>query len=372
MTPTPEFPDDELDDGLAAPDTSPPVESRVIDTAETDEHRPFTYDIAVSTSNPDVFGLVRRLQNEDMIVPWFQRGYVWTRRQADRFIESLLLNLPVPGIFLAELPGETKQLVLDGQQRLRTLQYFYEGLFDGREYALRYTEPQFRGLTYKKLSTDQRRALDNKTLSATIVRQFEPRGHESIFLIFERINSGGTSLGPQEIRSALFNGPFERLIRELNQLPTWRAVFGPPSKRMKDQELILRYFALTLDGASYSRPMKSFLNDFMEAHRDLKAPTESELRDSFVRPTQLISDALGPVAFRPQSSINAAVFDSVMVGTSRRLSRGIVMDHRAYSSAYFALLDDPDYRKWTGRATADAESVRGRIRLATAAFADVP
>jgi uncharacterized protein with ParB-like and HNH nuclease domain len=352
-------------------DTAERSDPRVLDTAETDEHRPITYDIAVASRDFDVFGLVRRLQQDDILVPDFQRGYVWNRRQADRFIESLLLGLPVPGIFLALLPGQSEHLVLDGQQRLRTLQYFYDGVIDEREFKLRYVERQFEGLTFKSLDDDQRRKLDNTPISATIVRQHEPQGHDAIFLIFERINSGGTSLAPQEIRTALFSGKFESLIRQLNDNEAWRAIFGVPSKRMKDQELILRFFALLFDLHGYSRPMKSYLNDFMRANRNLERVGKDELERSFADSIKLIYGAIGRGAFRPQANINAAVFDSVMVGTALRLRRGPLEDAEHFAAAYFQLLSDDEYRWRTGRATADTESVRSRVHKATQAFEPV-
>jgi hypothetical protein len=149
---------------------------------------------------------------------------------------------------------------------LRTLQFFYDGILNGREFALKFVEPQFEGLTYKTLSDDQRRLLDNTSFNATIVRQQQPAGHESIFLIFERINSGGTSLTAQEIRSALYPDEFQTLLKRLNLMPTWREIFGEqPSARMKDQELILRFFALLHNRKAYKRPMKSFLTDFMKS-----------------------------------------------------------------------------------------------------------
>lgn len=84
-----------------------------------------------------VDGLVQRIQREDIYVPPFQRNFVWSHAQASRFVESMLLGLPVPGIFLFKEPDTQKLLVVDGQQRLRSLQWFYEGVVRGREFSLR-------------------------------------------------------------------------------------------------------------------------------------------------------------------------------------------------------------------------------------------
>src|SRR5689334_5241894 len=102
----------------------------VQDDAESDPTIPHPrYDITSYGSDPDVEGLVRRLNRKEILIPQFQRGYVWRLPEASRFVESLLLGLPVPGVFFAIEPTTNKLLVIDGQQRLKSLQFFYEGVF---------------------------------------------------------------------------------------------------------------------------------------------------------------------------------------------------------------------------------------------------
>lgn len=137
--------------------------------------------IVYSGQDFDAEGLVRRLQRGDILIPTFghaderivaggfQRGFVWTKSQMDRFIETLLLGYPIPGIFLVKQQADLRYLVLDGQQRLRTLQHFYEGIYDGRVFALRNVGERFQGLKYSTLQDDQRRQLDNSYFQATIV-----------------------------------------------------------------------------------------------------------------------------------------------------------------------------------------------------------
>src|SRR5262249_8906843 len=95
---------------------------------ESEETVPFKYSITSYGTDYPVDGLVKRVGSGDIIIPTFQRGYVWSLREASRFVESLLLGLPVPSIFLSKEPESQKLLVIDGQQRLRTLAYFYEGM----------------------------------------------------------------------------------------------------------------------------------------------------------------------------------------------------------------------------------------------------
>ena len=346
------------------------TEPDVDDDATIDpEPVPFKYDITSRGADYPVDGLVKRIRGGGLKIPGFQRQYVWKKRQADRFIESLLLGLPVPGIFLADDP-DSGRLVLDGQQRLRTLQYFYDNRWGARSrFALSYVQEQFRGLTYETLDPPDRDRLDDYEIHATIVKQNQPsEDQSSVFFVFERINSGGTPLAEQEIRSALYQGPLNDLLVDLNADERWRRVFGKPSPRLKDQELILRFLALHYERQLYKRPMKDFLNKFMGRHRRLRGVTAEDMRAVFVGTIDVIDKALGTGAFRPKAAVNAAVFDSTMVGVSTRLSRGPITDPSTVTLAYFELLRDEEYVTAYTRATADEDRLATRIDLAISAF----
>jgi uncharacterized protein with ParB-like and HNH nuclease domain len=141
-----------------------------------DESPILQYAITSYGADYDVEGLVRRIQRGDIYVPSFQREYVWSIKQASRFIESLLLGLPVPGIFLSRERSSQRLLVLDGQQRLFSLLYFYEGVFKStlKEFALTGLSSQFNGLTYRTLSSEDQRRLGDAIIHATVIRQDEP------------------------------------------------------------------------------------------------------------------------------------------------------------------------------------------------------
>ncbi|HSE57197.1 MAG TPA: DUF262 domain-containing protein, partial [Nitrospiraceae bacterium] len=131
------------------------AEAKVIDNLgdDSDELLPFKYSITSYGADYPVDSLIKRIADGSIYVPSFQRGYVWKVKQASRFIESLLLGLPVPGIFLSKEQGTQKLLVIDGQQRLRTLQYFYEGIFEpgGKKFSLRGVQSKYNGSTYRLL-----------------------------------------------------------------------------------------------------------------------------------------------------------------------------------------------------------------------------
>jgi hypothetical protein len=140
---------------------------------------------------------------------------------------------------------------------------------------------------------------------------------------------------------------------------------------MRDQELILRFLALYFDGEHYSRPMKGFLNSFMGRNKHLSVLKQNDFRATFIPTIQVIHQSIGKRAFRPARALNAAVFDAVMVGIARRLNRGAVSDLETLEQRYIAVLKDPQFLAVAERATADEESVSKRLKLATAAFADV-
>ncbi len=339
---------------------------------DAEEVIPFRYSITSYGADYPVDGLVKRLANGSIMVPRFQRGYVWSLREASRFVESLLLGLPVPSIFLSRETNTQQLLVIDGQQRLQTLRYFYEGLWPAtrKEFALKTVQLKFEGATYKSLADEDRRRLDDSIIHAIIVKQDEPSDDESsIYYIFERLNTTGVTLTAQEIRAAIFHGLLSDLLKTLNGIEEWRKIYGPVNKFMRDQELILRFLALYFDSESYSRPMKEFLNKYMGKNRYLRQQDGPTIRTLFKNTISVVFSALGDRAFKPARAINAAVFDGVMVGIARRLARGPIVDVAELRAAYEALLNNPDFIAVSERATADEESVATRLRLATNAFA---
>jgi hypothetical protein len=334
----------------------------------------------------DVDGLVRRLNKEDILIPTFghsderissagfQRSFVWSRPQMDRFIESLLLGYPIPGIFLVR-QADSRYLVLDGQQRLRTLQHFYNGIYAGREFSLQNVGEQFKGVTYRGLREEQRRVLDNAFFQATIVdTDGSSESLEVIYQIFERLNSGGTQLTPHEIRVALYPGSFIDYLEGLNQDESWRLLYGRKSPRVRDQELILRILAFFESAETYSRPLKTFLNRFAAANRKLANLDTDRLTRLFSVTAGLLVLGPGRSALRPRSQqVNAALTEAIFVGLMKRLAADIdsLPDVKKLTDAVSQLIQSEEILGSTVRSTADEESVRTRLRLATEAMAKV-
>jgi len=356
----------------------PDLPDEVVDDADSDDEVSVErYDITSFGADYDVEGLVKRLDRGDVLIPEFQRDYVWNQKEASRFVESLLLGLPVPGVFMAREAESNKLLVIDGQQRLKTLQFFFGGVFRPapedkahRVFKLTKVQPQFEGKTYKTLDAHDRVKLNDSIIHATIVKQESPSGDDtSIYHIFERLNYGGRRLTPQEIRVAIYHGDLVDTIKHLNEDAVWREVFGRKSQRLKDQELILRYFAFAFDFPAYHRPMNEFLNKFASRNKNASVQMLETGSVMFRKTLRVLHDALGKALFRPERTLNAAVFDSMMIGMTRRLEAGGSPDVAKVREAYDVIRQDEKYVQAVSRSTADEKFVKERIETAVKLFA---
>lgn len=345
---------------------------------------PFSAPAQVSYSGQDfdIYGLVRRLEKGDIVVPQFgmqdedietagfQRGFVWNRSQMDRFIESLLLGFPIPGVFLVR-QGDGRMLVLDGQQRLRTLQYFYDGMFRDRAYSLQYVADEFVGLAYKSLPDAQRRLIDDSFIQATIVTaRPEVNDMRAIYQIFERLNSGGTQLTAHEIRVALYAGPVIDFLETLNVSPDWRELYGRKNPRIRDQELIARILAFYAKWEEYSRPLKHFINNFLSDNFPAVDASSRRHGELFLQAAEKLNRTIGREALRRASrQVNNAWTDALFVGLMTRIESADIDDSRVIV-AYERLRDDPDYQTWTAGSSADEDRVHSRMARAIEVFSE--
>lgn len=363
-------------------------EGAIEDNLGEQEAIPFVrYSITSYGADYTVDSLVSRLQKKSIYIPSFQRDFVWKPQQSSHLIESLLLGLPVPGIFLSKDEKE-RLLVVDGQQRLRTLQAFYEGKFpDGNEFKLVDVQKEFEGKTYETLEDEDRLRLDDSIIRATILQQNAPREDfgSSIYFIFRRLNTNTTPLTPQEIRAAIYEGELNDLLIELDKNDVWRSIVrGFQVRRKRGQELILRFFTMFYYSKDYPqyRSMDDFLTRFMQRFEDADESYLSELRNLFLSTLTTINNAIGPVAFKRKwvpkgekkvatGPFNAAVFDAIMIGVARRLQKGEIGNVEAFKQSYLRLLENEDFQLSTQVSTGNPESVSRRIELSTIAFSDL-
>ena len=351
-------------------------EKKSIEIDDNAENENDSIYFAISSFGADytVDGLIKRLEKNQIVVPEFQRRYVWDIKKASRFIESLIIGLPVPGIFLSRdsnndgVISSNSLLIIDGQQRLLSLQKYYKGFFGERKFRLTGVCEELDGCSYDELSPNDQSRLDDAIIHATIIKQEVPDDdNSSIYMVFERLNTGGMLLQPQEIRACIYHGAFNNLLNQLITNPQWRALFKNENPRMKEQEMILRFFALYFNYNEYKKGLKHFLNSFMYKNRDLQLHKADFLTNLFIGSLTLIMRAKGRDAFRRGAAINAALFDSVMIGVAKRL-QGSSMTEDECRNKYDLLMSNPAYIESTSSSTADDKHIKERITLAIKAF----
>lgn len=213
--------------------------------------------------------LVSQIQKGNIILnPDFQRRDAWTTKTKSRFIESLLLGLPIPQIILAEQKGKRgSYIVIDGKQRLLSLQQFVIGYADGHKLKLTGLEvkEQFNRKTYDDLSTgaacDEIDAFNNQTIRTVVIKNWP--SVEVLYLLFLRLNTGSVKLSPQELRQALYPGEFIKFVNqesakslEIQQMLNLKG----PDFRMRDVEILIRYFAFKHYLNRYAGSLQAFLD----------------------------------------------------------------------------------------------------------------
>lgn len=279
------------------------------------------YEITASPNDFNVLTIFNFIESGAVKIPGFQRNYVWDIKRASKLIESLIIGLPIPQIFLYE-ESKNNFLVIDGQQRLMSIYYFLKGVFPRKEktaelrriseangelppeiladdkyfskFNLHFQESlpgyknRLQGLNYNTLADDQL-SLNLRPIRNIIIRQNVPNpetedvASSSMYEIFNRLNSGGVNLTPQEIRMSLYHSKFYDMLYKLNLDPRWRAILGiqEPDLHLKDVEIILRAFAMLFDGTAYTPSMARFLNSFSRTSRKFDDATLSYLQSLF-------------------------------------------------------------------------------------------
>jgi hypothetical protein len=354
------------------------IENDEFATEEETDETPFVeFDISVSPADPTLELLANKVQQNDIIVPFYQRKYVWKIDQASKLIESFLMGLPVPQVFL--YVNDDDQLeIIDGQQRIMSVKYFFEGYFgeadiNGKRQVFRLKSlserSEYNGKTFEELSTRDQRRLRNTALRAIHIKQLKPSlRNDSVFHIFERLNTGGTQLKPQEIRNAVYRGEIVDVLKGLNDNAKWRQILGikTSDKNQKDVEIILRIFSLFEIHADYEKPMLRYLNGQMQENREFSSDRAKRFKKRFPKVVDLVADNLDR-PFRPRSVINSAMLESVMVA----LLEDVQMDGATLKSRYEKLANDAAFEKHLRGATTDTLTVRERIKIAKKVLSNV-
>ena len=377
-----------------------------LDTEDEDSGYPISeYDIVSSPNDFNTKTLVDFIDSSVVTIPGFQRNYVWDIKRASRLIESLVVGLPVPQVFLYERARD-EFVLIDGQQRLMSIYYFVKGRFPkkAKRPELRLTSAErsnvgaelladdqyfndfqlnlpeavpgqtnrLHKLRYSDLSDAERTAFDLRTIRHIIVRQMHPENDDAMYEIFNRLNSGGMNLTPQEIRRCAYDSKFYDMLYETNVQSEWRDLVGRqvPDIHMRDVEILLRGFAMLINGDSYRPSMVKFLNQFS---KDAKAFDVSRLEqlarllDSFLDSCSGLS---GNAFHNTQGRFSPTIFESVFVAACEHPYKlGQLVEGKISESSLSALKEDDEFKSATQSRTADSTNVGIRLDRARAILA---
>ncbi len=329
--------------------------------------------------------LISMYDEDELLKPELQRKYIWEKPEASRFVESILLGLPVPSIFLANTK-DSKKLIIDGYQRIMTIYDFVKaGIWqkDGKVFKLSNTEKinkRWRGKSFSELTEQEQRKIRSTTIHAIVFEQKAPNDNDtSLYQVFERINTGGRALMPQEIRNCVNQGEFNDLLFELNSNKNWRILFGKEDEdsRMRDLEFILRFLALDTEFVRNNKSsvisLKKYLNEFMGSNNSQKPLVIQGRREKFINVIAFIFEHLGENAFynitggdetRIRKRFHPTIFDSLCPAISIALERlGQDIPTENLEEKRLELLKNEDYKKYTTEGTMQIAHIHGRINL---------
>lgn len=324
-----------------------------------------------SPYDPPVKALVQEMRDGELIVrPTFQRYSVWDATRKSRFVESVLLNIPIPMLFFAEDDDKSK-VVVDGQQRLSALKEYLDNRFPLKGLEVL---SQLNGKSFDELTDRQKRIIRNRAIRCLVISANSDS--EIRFQVFERLNQGGVVLNAQEVRHCVLRGGLNDLLHKLTEETEWQQLFGLKSvhHRMNDCELILRFLALRSVLPAYSPPLKSLLNEFMRLNRNPSSEELAQLRGAFESAGRAVRTAFHGVALRRvfrsktekgfaiDRTLNRAVFDAEML-VMEGMNLNWIGEHRAeILRAFIGLcLDDEKFADSVSRATADKTRLIYRV-----------
>lgn len=313
--------------------------------------------------------------NEIVIAPEFQRAFRWEEDRQTRFIESLLLSIPIPPIFVAETKDGIWELV-DGLQRLSTVLSFFGELRLEEKNNLVLTEgsliKQLKGFTIGTLPERYVLALKRSVCRVEIIRY--DSDIEMRYELFNRLNTGGVKLSDQEIRNCIFRGysnKFNAFIVELSKTKEFEDIISikeDSKDRMYFEELVLRYFTLKNNGTKYQHIQKHMDSYMLGVTKgDIKFDYENE-RKLFMRVIKKIND-LGPDVFRLVTlPFSTSMYDPIMMSFSNNIEYIDKLSKEEIWNKINSLKNDEEFRKQTKTSSSSRSRVEKKIQIANRIF----
>ncbi|MCE7656941.1 DUF262 domain-containing protein [Vibrio fluvialis] len=355
------------------------------------------------TTTPNDFNvstIISFIQSNVFKIPAFQRHYVWDIKRASKLIESLLIGLPIPQIFLYQ-QGKNEFLVIDGQQRLMTLYYFFNGRFPKKEKRsalreifdefghipaevmaddeyfqkfnlkfdtlLQNQKNRFEGLNYQTLG-EHKITLDLSTIRNMVIKPIaEDDEGQAMFEIFNRLNSGGMNLTQQEIRMSMYHSNFNRSLLKLNNDPKWRELLGKPVEdlRLSDVEAILRAFAMLCYSGKYKNSISGFLNSFADHTKNFNEAQIMLLKNIWFEFMNACKNLTDNDFKTGGNRLSITLFESVFFAACSDSWNSGQIDIKPVTQDYLRILkSDASFIEDSTGKTTRKESVTGRIQRA--------
>lgn len=330
--------------------------------------------------------LKQSLEDNDYInaSPKYQRRHRWDIKKRSQLIESFLMNIPVPSVFLFENDYNQYE-IMDGRQRIDTLRSFMNN-----EFALRNLEfwKELDGKRFHDLPNVIQKGLARRTVNAVVLLAETTKQDESGVdirkILFKRLNTGGVQLNPQELRNALYPGPFNELVEELSRYPLFTRAWGIPNssdgdidgidqkllknalyKSMADCELVVRYFGIKrLVVEDLGGSLRSILDKTCKTYQFLDGETLQKFGEEFRASVDGLSDIFGENLFRipATNKLSRPLYDALMVAYSL-LAENVVLNKVDVIRKLSAIVPDtPEYEVLIGKGNTP-DSIKERVSL---------
>lgn len=286
----------------------------------TKPFNPNEIDVDISTVN--LGSLIDQLENDEIdLQPDFQRVTdVWDNVKKSRLIESILLGLPLPSFYFSEDPVSQKLSIIDGLQRICAI----------RDFVLEKENPlkleglqflkNFDGFTFSQLARPEVKRIKSLKITMNTLRKGTPLDVK--YIIFQRVNTAGVPLTPQEMRHALNQGPAAIFIKELADMESFKKAtnYSVESKRMQDRDFVNRFIAFFIGYQDYMGDLDMFLNDKMGELNKMTSEQRDNIRVSFDKAMKCCYEIFKNDAFRKKYSvtdkrkpISKSVYDTLSV-----------------------------------------------------------
>ncbi|WP_166334438.1 DUF262 domain-containing protein [Sphingobacterium chungjuense] len=337
-------------------------------------YEPTLNDLDMSAEQFSVYEYLRQKGKGKIITqPDFQRNLVWKDKSKSKFIESILLNFPIPFIYLNEIvekkgnTAESKYMIIDGLQRTSTLESFYKNEFQLTELD---AIPQYNNCTFETLPEILRTKFEDKKLNIFVLKPSTPM--EVVYDLFNRINTGGTQLNRQEVRNCIYIGKSTKLLKELSEQDYFKkAIFNGVSPiRMKDRELILRFIAFNYFDfkKTYDGNLSAFIENGMKEINMWDDEKLNDVRTEFKRVMEWTHNIWGDNNFRirtekTRGTINMAIFETICHTVSKMSDDFIEKNKAILHENYSHLISNEIYYDAVTRSTNSKTKVDDRFRL---------